>query len=123
LQERSWTFADEHGKQTSLWGFAWRMPAMKTGQKQHVSVRYSIVLPLDGGKPQVTYFLRSGAQWDGPIGRETVTVETEKGLFLKVLSPVALKPKKSSTNSLTWEIIDAKPTEDIRLEVSPEPNP
>ncbi len=123
LQERSWTTDDEHSKQTSLWGFAWRIPAMKTGQKLHVSVRYSIVLPQAGGKPQFTYFLRSGARWDGPIGRETVNVETEKGLRLGVLSPVALKPAASSTNSLTWEIINAKPAEDIRLEVSPEEKP
>ena len=123
LKKRFWTATDEHGDQVSLWGYAWRLPCVKVGQKRRISVQYSIVLPQDGGKPHFTYFLRSGAQWDGPIGHETVRVETDKGLGVKVLSPVVLKPAARATNSLTWQIIDAKPDEDIKLEISPEVEP
>ncbi|MDR3566998.1 MAG: hypothetical protein P4L43_03115 [Syntrophobacteraceae bacterium] len=122
LKKRSWTVTGDHGKPLGLWGYAWRLPPVKPGQKLRVAVRYSVFLPQIAGKAQFIYFLRSGALWDGPIGRETVNVTTQKGLRVKVLSPVALKPV-SSTDSLTWEIINVKPAEDIRLEIFPRDKP
>lgn len=113
------TFSDEHGNQVAQWGYAWTVPGLENGQKQSITVRYSFVLPQDESEAHFTYFLRSGAEWDGPIGRETVKVKADKGLRVKVLSPVTLKPVKSFDTSLTWKIINAKPAEDIRLVILP----
>jgi hypothetical protein len=121
LKKRFWTAADEHGNPVVLWGYGWRVPRIKPGQRQRISVHYTIDLSQYGGRSRFTYFLRSGAQWDGPLGRETVTVATDKGLRTQVLSPVVLKPVESSTDSITWEISDAKPDEDIEIEISPKP--
>ena len=106
-----------------VWGYSWRLPGFKTGQKQNVSVRYSFVLRQIRGKGYFVYFLLSGARWDGPIGRETVAVRADKGLDLKVISPVALKSVESPPGTLTWKIVNAKPTEDISLEISSEVKP
>lgn len=119
LKKRTWTVSGKHGNLIEVWGYGWRLPGLKTGQKLRVLVRYSLVLQQYEGEAPFTYFLRSGAQWDGPIGSETVNVKTDKGLGVKVLSPVALKPAESAGDSLTWKIIDQKPAEDITLEISP----
>ncbi len=111
----TWSVTDEHNRPRTQWGYAWRLPALKGGQKRHVAVRYSIVLPQKEGRAHFTYFLRSGARWDGPIGREAVNVTADKSLRIEVLGPAALKPEHRPDNSLTWTITNAKPAEDIQL--------
>ena len=80
-------------------------------------MRYSIVLQQSQGKADFIYFLRSGASWDGPIGREVVNVTADKGLRMEILSPASLTPEQRSDTSITWRITNAKPAEDIRLAI------
>ncbi len=86
-------------------------------------MQYAIVLPQKEGKAQFIYFLRSGACWDGPIGKEVVMVTADRGLRLEVLSPVALQPETKSDTSLTWRNTNAKPDEDIKLAILPDIRP
>jgi hypothetical protein len=88
---------------------------MRGGQKRRIAVRYTLLLQQKEGKAHFTYILRSGADWDGPIGQETVNIVAEKGLRMEVVTPAALKPEQKTDGSLTWKITNAKPAEDIRL--------
>jgi hypothetical protein len=117
VKKDSWSVTDEKNQPRTQWGYAWRVPGFVGGQKRKIIVRYSLKLPESEGRAQFIYFLRSGAAWDGPIGRETVTVNPEKGLQIEVLTPAAIKPVKSSDGSLTWRIEHSKPAEDIRLDI------
>jgi hypothetical protein len=113
----TWPATDENHKPRSQWGYAWTLTGLKGGQKRRITVQYSLVLPQKAGKAQFTYFLRSGARWEGPIGQEVVNVTADQGLRVEVLSPTALQPEKRSDTSLTWRITNAKPAEDIRLTI------
>jgi hypothetical protein len=115
VKTATWPVTDENDKVRSQSGYAWRLPGLKAGQKRRIAVRYSLVLPQNDGKAHFIYVLRSGAGWDGPIGRETVNVTAQKGLRMEVLTPVALEPGHRTDTSLTWTITNAKPAEDIRL--------
>jgi hypothetical protein len=123
VKTTTWSVADEKGKPRTQWGYAWRLTGLKGGQKRRIVVEYALVLPQNEGKAEFTYFLRSGALWDGPVGREIVKVTADKGLRLEVLSPTVLKPEKRSDTSLTWRITNAKPAEDIRLIIMPGAKP
>jgi hypothetical protein len=111
----TWPATDEAGRVVRQWGYAWRLPGLKSGQKRRIAVQYSLVLPQSEGKANFIYILRSGAKWDGPIGEEVVNVTAEKGLRMEILTPTALKPEHRTDTSLTWRITNAKPAEDIRL--------
>jgi hypothetical protein len=119
----TWSVTDENNRPRTQWGYAWRLTGLKGGQKRRIAVQYSIVLPQNEGKAHFTYFLRSGARWDGPIGQEVVNITADKGLRMEVLSPTVLKPEKRSDTSLTWRITNAKPAEDIRLIIVPSAKP
>jgi hypothetical protein len=119
----TWSVTDENNKPRTQWGYAWRLTGLKGQQKRRIAVKYSLVLPQKEGKANFVYFLRSGARWDGPIGREVVKVTADPGLRLEVMSPVALKPEQRSDTSLTWIITNAKPAEDIRLSIVPGAQP
>jgi hypothetical protein len=111
----TWPATDENQKPRTQWGYAWTLTGLKGGQKRRITVQYSLVLPQKEGKANFTYFLRSGARWEGPIGQEVVNVTADQGLRMEVLSPTVLQPEKRSDTSLTWRITNAKPAEDIRL--------
>ena len=119
----TWSVTDENHKPRTQWGYAWRLTGLKGQQKRRIAVQYSFVLPQKEGKANFVYFLRSGAHWDGPIGREVVNVTADPGLRLEVVSPVALKPEQQSDTALTWIIANAKPAEDIRLNIVPGAQP
>jgi hypothetical protein len=119
----TWSVTDENKRPRTQWGYAWRLTGLKDGQKRRIAVEYSFVLPQKKGKAQFIYFLRSGALWDGPIGREVVNVTADKGLRMEVLSPAAFKPEQRSDTALTWRITNAKPAEDIRLTIVPSAQP
>lgn len=123
VKTATWPVTDENGRPRIQWGYTWRLTGLQDGQKRRIVVEYSMVLPQNEGKADFIYFLRSGALWDGPVGREIVKVTADKGLRLEVLSPTVLKPEKSSETSLTWRITNAKPAEDIRLIIVPGANP
>jgi len=117
VERDTWSVTDEHNRPRIQRGYAWRLSGLKGGQKRRISVRYSIVLPQNQGKADFIYFLRSGASWDGPIGREVVNVTADKGLRMEILSPTSLTPEQGSDTSITWTITNAKPAEDIRLAI------
>lgn len=119
----TWSVTDENNRPRTQWGYAWRLTGLKGEQKRRIAVQYSFVLPQKEGKANFVYFLRSGARWDGPIGREVVNVTADQGLRLEVISPVVLKPSLRSDTSLTWIITNAKPAEDIRLSIVPGAQP
>jgi hypothetical protein len=123
LKTAAWSVADENNRPRTQWGYAWRLTGLEAGQKRRIVVQYSIVLPQKAGKAEFIYFLRSGARWDGPIGREIVNVTADKGLRMEVLSPILLKPEKISDTALTWRITNAKPAEDIKLTILPAAKP
>ena len=114
---------DENQRPRTLLGYTWRLTGLKGGEKRRIAVRYAIVLPEKEGKAQFIYFLRSGARWDGPIGKEVINVRADQGLRLEVLSPAALQPSLRSATSLTWRIKNAKPAEDLRLIIVPDAQP
>lgn len=114
---------DENNRPRTLLGYAWRLTGLNGGEKRRIAVQYAIILPQKEGKAQFIYFLRSGARWDGPIGKEVVNVTADQGLRLEVLSPVALQPEQRSDTSLTWRITNAKPAEDLRLIIVPDAQP
>ncbi len=80
VERDTWSVTDEHNRPRAQQGYAWRLPGLKAGQKRRISVRYSIVLPQNQGKAHFIYFLRSGARWDGPIGREVVNISARQGI-------------------------------------------
>ena len=114
---------DENNRPRTLSGYAWRLTGLKGGAKRRIAVQYAIVLPQKEGKAQFIYFLRSGARWDGPIGKEVVNITADPGLRLEVPGPVALQPEQRSDTALTWKITNAKPAEDVRLDVVPGAQP
>ena len=114
---------DENKRPRTLSGYGWRLTGLQGGAKRRILVQYAIVLPQKEGQAQFIYFLRSGARWDGPIGKEVINITADPGLRLKVLSPVALQPEQRSDTSLTWKITNAKPAEDLRLIIVPGPQP
>lgn len=58
------------------------------------------------------YVLKSGATWEGPIGKETITLSAEDGISLDGLVSVGRKPAKQG-KTWVWDITNEKPTEDV----------
>ena len=123
VKKDNWSVTDENNRPRTLLGYFWRLTGLNAGEKRRIAVQYAIVLPQKEGKAQFIYFLRSGARWDGPIGKEVVNVTADQGLRLEVLSPAALQPEQRSDTSLTWRITNAKPAEDLRLIIVPATQP
>ena len=80
---------DENQRPRTLVGYGWRLTGLKDGEKRRIVAECAMVLPQKEGKAQFLYFLRSGALWDGPIGREVVEVAAARGLRLEVPGPRA----------------------------------
>lgn len=108
------------------------------GKKQHVTVSYTLLLrpqPVRGntranadGEPIgndvlrqldsdrsyyfFDYVLKSGATWEGPIGRETITLTAENGIALDGAVSFGRKPTRRG-DAWVWEIENEKPAEDV----------
>lgn len=104
------------------------------GQHQRVEVSYALRLhaqkigefPAMYGYPTETftrldkvrkhylldYILRSGATWEGPIGRETIQLSAEDGIELEALVSVGRPPTRKG-KTWVWEIVNEKPQEDL----------
>ncbi len=117
VKAATWLLTDENNRLRTQDGYTWRLLGLKSGQTRRLTVQYRLILPQDHGKAPFIYFLRTGASWDGPIGKEVVEVTAEKGLHMEVLTPVALEPEQKTDSSLRWTITNAKPAEDIRLDI------
>src|SRR5437763_1130740 len=100
----------------SSW-FVWNMlyPGGKplrvqvTYQQQLMSFKvYSPDFPAPAAVP-VSYVLRTGALWDGPIGSAVITMTATDGAGLVPVLP----PTQIQDGQLTWSMNNFKPTEDI----------
>ena len=58
------------------------------------------------------YVLRSGATWEGNIGRESITLTAGEGLPLERLKVIGVSGRLTGKN-WTWELREAKPTDDV----------
>jgi hypothetical protein len=117
LAADSWFDIDETGHKRRQQGYTWEV-GFEDRPSRQIDVRYSLILPEKDGRAQFIYFLRSGAKWNGPIGRELVRVFADRTLRMDVVGPIAVKPVTRTVRELAWEINNAKPDEDIRLAVA-----
>jgi len=143
-----WTITDEHKRRQKEDGYIWHA-TIAPGRASRFDIHYSLLLPygemdektgflpndkgdlvynekahyIDDNKAHFIYFLRSGATWNGPIGKETVHIVADKGLHLEAVTPKNKGPKIISDNEITWEIVNIKPDEDIRVNVWPDKKP
>ncbi len=105
---------------SSYQGFVWP-DTMNRGAVQTVSIAYELTVPRDARSAwHVTYILKSGAKWSGPIGHEIVRMVPEKGLKLRAL-PSSMKSRREADGAIVWEIENQKPTDDAVVEVTPAP--
>jgi hypothetical protein len=100
----------------SSW-FVWNMlyPGGKplrvqvTYQQQLLSLRmYTSDFPAPSAIP-VSYVLRTGALWDGPIGSAVITIFAPDGGGVIPVLPAT----QNADGQLTWSMTNFKPTEDI----------
>ena len=87
------------------------------GKRTLVIVHYARVLRLLHDQAPFHYFLRSYAQWDGPIGQERVHVVAAKGLHLAIPKSSHLKLAQHTAHEASWKLVQAQPTEDIHLSI------
>jgi hypothetical protein len=87
--------------------YVWSM-LFPAGKPLRVQVSYDQQLDGSDWAP-VSYVLRTGALWDGPIGRATITMTATDGggLIGGVPTP------QTAGGALTWSMTDFKPTQDI----------
>jgi len=65
-------------------------------------------------------FLRiglSGADWNGTLGKEVVSITADDALNIYIVTPEGLRPVRRSDHDVVWEIVNAEPTEDICLQI------
>jgi hypothetical protein len=123
VNESQWcVFLPDGNTAENVIGYVWRCEAdtMKDPTLHHFAVHYTLNLTKDRGQSPFIYFLRTGAKWDGPIGKEVVKVVIQKGLKANIVSPTGYKPKSQTDDAIVWELVNAKPTEDIQLLIQPE---
>ncbi len=116
IKKTSWRHLGANGERTVCHGYAWQT-SVRRGEKQRVSVHYSIILPKDRKTNTFKYFLRSGADWTGTLGKEVVSVTADDALDISIVTPEYLRPMRRSDHEMVWEIVDAEPTEDIFLHI------
>jgi hypothetical protein len=88
----------------------WYVWSMQFPAGKPLQVHVSYDQQLDGYSwAWVSYVLRTGALWDGPIGRATVTMTAPDGGGLLGGDPMP----ETSDGSLTWTMTNFKPTRDI----------
>jgi hypothetical protein len=141
--ERYWgglAFADQTKYETT---YVWTQK-IAAGARQSVEVNYTLLLEgqkiafleitTRGGEANILptektagldpkkryalfdYVLRSGATWDGPIGRETITLTADDGINLDGLVSYGRKPRLEG-KTWVWELVNEKPLEDVLVAV------
>jgi hypothetical protein len=50
-----------------------------------------------------------------------VKVKIQNGLKVNIVSPKDYKPKTQTAEEIVWELVNAKPTEDIQLKIESTP--
>jgi hypothetical protein len=116
-QPASWTrsrlmqFGD-----SSFQGYIW--PAsIREGATQKVAVTYRLRLPVNDRSATFTYVLRSGGEWSGLVGRETVRVESQDGLKMKARQGSTLRPAEETDHKIVWDLKDTALNENITIDV------
>ncbi len=117
IKRTSWRLPGTKGESMVCHGYAWPTSVWR-GRKQHVSVHYSIILPKDGKTNTFKYFLRSGAEWSGTLGKEIVSITADDALDINIVTPEHVRPMSRSDHEIVWEIVDTEPTEDICLQIA-----
>jgi len=117
VSKKTWSRENADGQEQTYHGYIFPA-AIARDEKQTVTIKYARELPIQNDTASFTYILRTGAEWNAPISRETVRIVAESGLKIKPLTSPSLKPARSSEDDLTWELRDAKPTEDIRVAIT-----
>jgi hypothetical protein len=116
-QQPSWT-RSRRFQLGDTWfdGYIW--PAsIREGATQKVAVNYRLRLPVVDQSATFTYVLRSGAEWSGLIGQETIRVESGDGLTLRPRKGGALRPSEESDQKVVWNLKGTDPNEDILVDV------
>lgn len=98
---------------------AWPM-TFDARQRRTVTVRYD--LPYRGpyrhellGFKAVEYVLKSGAFWDGPIGRVVIEIELGEGITHGHVKQLGLPGSTRTEQGFRWELQDLEPTQDVEL--------
>lgn len=119
-KSKAWWTKDADGQPIYCNGYSW--PAtIKRGSRQTIVVQYTMLLPLRDGWADLPYVLRSGAEWYGTIGHETVLVRADKGITMEPAQGTSLTCTKKADGSLLWDIKNLDPTEDVHVKLSLEP--
>ena len=115
---RAWTDSDTYNPtqrkvDTGRFGGSdWFVWTMTYPQGKTVQVHVSYQQKLDawnGSWAPVSYVLRTGALWNGPIGKATITMSTSDGGTLVDADPA---PQQTGS-ALTWTFSNFKPVQDI----------
>jgi hypothetical protein len=80
-----------------------------------VTVRYVEALRPSMGKATLAYVLRSGALWEGRIGRAVVTVQTAAP-EVSLLDPVP-PAQSAAADRVRWDFADLEPDRDLSVTV------
>ncbi len=123
LQRKDSPFERPAPGKENQWLFAgwliWDM-TFEHGQKHRVQVDYWVPYQARHevsllGTRSFTYILRTGAPWQGAIGKATITVSCENGLTRQRLSEIKPAGFTESKNGIRWVFADLEPTEDVSL--------
>jgi hypothetical protein len=87
--------------------FVWSM-LFPASEPLRVQVAYDQQLDGQGGWAPVSYVLRTGALWNGPIRLATITMTAESGGLIG-----GIPAPQSAEGGLTWSMSNFKPTQDI----------
>jgi hypothetical protein len=91
--------------------------SIREGATQKVVVDYRLRLPVTDNSATFTYVLRSGKEWSGLIGRETVRVSSQEELTLKARKGRSFPPAEESGHQVVWNLKEAEPNEDIIVDI------
>jgi hypothetical protein len=123
LQRKDSPFEKPPPGKENQWLFAgwliWDMN-FERGQKHRVQVDYWVPYQARHevsllGAQSFTYILRTGAPWQGSIGKATITVSCENDLTRERLSEIRPAGCTEIKNGIRWVFKDLEPTEDVSL--------
>jgi hypothetical protein len=94
-------------------GSDWFVWNMSYPQGKTIAVHVAYQQQLDAGYTvdwsHVSYVLRTGALWNGPIGKATISMASDAGALMST-DPV---PQQQEGGKLIWSFENFKPTQDI----------
>lgn len=116
-QKPSWTRSRKFQLADSWFeGYIWPT-SIREGATQKVVVDYRLRLPVTDNSATFTYVLRSGKEWSGLIGRETVRVTSPEELTLKARKGRSFPPAEEADHKVVWNLKESEPNEDIIVDI------